>query len=139
MSDGIIKVVCAIIERDGRILAAQRTQQQYQAGLWEFPGGKVLEGESPQEALRRELKEELAVEVAIGLPAGMTMHDYGERVIELAAFTARIIKGEPQPLDHSELRWVTSSEALQLSWAPADQPILATYLGSLRKEEQPGQ
>ena len=116
----VIRVVGAAIIRDGRVLAAQRGAAMSLAGLWEFPGGKIEQGESAQNALVRELREELACTVEVGDPVGTSFHDYPFGTVQLTTFYGRIIEGEPIAGEHSELRWCDASELLALEWAPAD-------------------
>ncbi|WP_305094362.1 (deoxy)nucleoside triphosphate pyrophosphohydrolase [Prescottella sp. R16] len=102
------EVVAAAVIRDGRLLLAQRTRPPELAGLWELPGGKVEQGESPADAVRRELREELGVEVAPGerIGADVPLRDG----LVLRAYRAELIDGVPRPLDHAALRWVDADE-----------------------------
>ena len=125
-------VVAAAIERDGRYLAARRTKPDWAAGRWEFPGGKVEPGESEADALAREIREELGVEIAVGarVPGEWPLHD--DLVLHL--YVATLIDGEPQPLDHhDEIRWVTREEFDEVAWLESDVDavtILARLVGS---------
>ena len=112
-------VVAAAIERDGRYLVARRTKPDWAAGRWEFPGGKVELGETEDQALIREILEELGVDIAVGervpgewpLREGLVLHLYG----------ATLIAGEPAPLEqHDEIRWVAPSEFDEVDWLPSD-------------------
>ncbi len=112
-------VVAAAIERDGRYLAARRTKPDWAAGRWEFPGGKVEPDESEVDALVREIREELGVEIAIGarVPGEWPLHD--DLVLHL--YVATLIDGEPQPLDHhDELRWAAPGEFGDVAWLESD-------------------
>jgi 8-oxo-dGTP diphosphatase len=112
-------VVAAAIERDGRYLAARRTKPDWAAGRWEVPGGKVEPGESEVDALVREIREELGVEIAVGIrvPGEWSLHD--DLVLHL--YVATLIDGDPQPLEHhDELRWLTPDEFDDLSWLESD-------------------
>ena len=120
-------VVCAILERDGALLAAKRAAQAYHAGLWELPGGKVEAGETFEQALQRELVEELGIEVSVGEELAVSVYACAGSSIELRAFKCNCAQGTPQAREHQELRWVEPTEALRLPWAPADQPIVAAY------------
>ena len=129
----LVKVVCAIIERSGgnagdRILAARRGPKQSQAGLWEFPGGKLKEGESEPTGLMREIKEELGIEVIPKVPLISVIHSYPAYTIKLMPFICHISSGEPAAREHSEIKWVNLSDALNLEWAPADIPVVEEYL-----------
>lgn len=113
-----------------RLLVARRTAPERFAGMWEFPGGKVERDEEPRQALHRELKEELGIEVLLGaeLPAGRPLGwPLNEKAV-MRVWFAEITSGVPQPLeDHDELRWVSlleRDEALTLPWIPADLPIV---------------
>lgn len=125
-------VVAAAIERDGRYLAARRTKPDWAAGRWEFPGGKVEPGESDTDALAREIREELGVEISVGerVPGEWPLHD--DLVLHL--YVATLMDGEPQPLDHhDELRWVTPGEFGDVEWLESDVDavtILARLVGS---------
>jgi len=123
MSDVLEVVGAAIVDGD-RVLAAQRGPGRSQAGLWEFPGGKIEPGETPEAALVREIREELGVDVAVGAQVGRVEHDYGTRRIALTVFSCRIAGGTLTPTEHSELRWMPRAELGALKWAPADAPIM---------------
>jgi 8-oxo-dGTP diphosphatase len=123
----VIEVVCGVIvDARGRILACRRSLGRHLGGLWEFPGGKVDAGESHEEALRRELGEELGVSVSVGkrFEAVVEWTD-GAVSIRLTAFQCRIMEGQPEALEHEEIRWCDPGELAGLEWAEADLPILA--------------
>jgi 8-oxo-dGTP diphosphatase len=122
------QVVCAVLEKNGMILAARRKPDQTNGGLWEFPGGKVRSGESLHDALHREIGEELNVAVTIhrGLPS--VKWKYPWIAIELCPFVCSLAdKREPEPHDHDALFFVSKAEALSLDWAPADWKIVERY------------
>ena len=121
-------VVAAVILRDGRVLLAQRGRETHLPLHWEFPGGKVEEGESPAEALRRELSEELGVETAVEEPFAFNWHDYGEKRVLLLAYRTRILRGEPEPIGCRDLGWYSAREVRALRLPPADGPILERLL-----------
>ncbi|GAA3802820.1 (deoxy)nucleoside triphosphate pyrophosphohydrolase [Nocardioides panacisoli] len=124
-------VVGAILVDEGRVCAARRTYPPELAGLWEFPGGKVHEGETPAAALRRELREELAVEATIGEQLGTWPID--DRY-ELRLFLATITSGEPTPdTDHDEVRWLEADQLETVDWLPSDRAALATVARGLRR------
>ncbi|OYV07544.1 MAG: 8-oxo-dGTP diphosphatase MutT [Verrucomicrobiales bacterium VVV1] len=124
-----LHVVCGIIvDESGRALACLRPPGKHLADKWEFPGGKVEPGESPEAALIRELWEELDIVVEILRPLTPVIWDYGRGPIRLIPFVCRITNGEPKALDHVEVRWVTPSSVHELDWAEADGPILAEWL-----------
>jgi len=117
-----IPVVAAVIRRGDRCLLAQRHAGKRHGGFWEFPGGKVGDGESEWGALARELQEELGVALVEVGPCLFTARDPGTSF--LIRFWASNVEGEPQPLEHAQLRWVTPTEARALRLAPADARFL---------------
>jgi len=126
----MLRVVAGLIEGDhGVLLACRRPEGKHLAGKWEFPGGKIEAGESPSEALIRELQEELGVKVVTGDTLSAVVHDYGRGPIELIPLRCRIVEGTPTPHEHSELRWCTTNELAELDLAEADLPILAEWVG----------
>jgi mutator protein MutT len=127
LGNKIVDVVAAIIEKDGLVLATRRKNGMHLAGLWEFPGGKLEPGETPEVALRRELKEEFAVDSQIGTFFGENIHDYGDKVIRLLAYRVTHLSGEFQLTDHDEIRWLKPEDLDDLAWAPADVPIKRKY------------
>jgi 8-oxo-dGTP diphosphatase len=121
-------VVAAAIIVAGRVLAARRSAPTLVAGGWEFPGGKVEPGESPQDALARECVEELGVRVGVGAELGVA----GDH-IELHLFACALIDGEPVPLeDHDELRWLGGAELDEVGWLPIDRALLDAVRPLLR-------
>ena len=123
-----IEVVCALIERDGRVLAARRPRSKSQGGKWEFPGGKLHDGESPREALVREIAEELCVAIRVGEALPPSTHDYVSFAITLLPFRCAIESGEPHAVEHEALAWCDLGQLVSLDWAAADVPIVAGYL-----------
>jgi 8-oxo-dGTP diphosphatase len=120
-----VRVVAAVIERDGKYLACRRAQHKNLAGLWEFPGGKVEPGETDQDALRREILEELGVEISVGAYLATSLDKAGDLDIELVAYRALLLDGEvTASSDHDDLRWLTPLELDGIVWAPADTPFL---------------
>ena len=120
-----IRVVAAVIERDGRLLLCRRPAGKRHAGLWEFPGGKLLPGESVPEAAQRELAEELGVEVVSVGELLFELPDPGSPfVIE---FHPVEIAGEPVPLEHDELLWALPAELEDLDLAPSDRAFASRY------------
>lgn len=121
----MIEVVCGVIENsDGQFLACLRPANKHLGGFWEFPGGKVEAGESPESALVRELREELAVEVVVGLPLSPVIWVYAERTIRLLPYYCQIVAGDLQALEHDKLFWCFPEGFDELQWAAADEPIL---------------
>jgi 8-oxo-dGTP diphosphatase len=125
-----IPVVCAIIEQDGLVLCALRSEQMSLPGKWEFPGGKLELNELAEDALIREIKEEL--NVSIEITESMPISDYSyvpEKVIRLIPFRCVIRNNEtPVAAEHAELRWVKKEDLLNLNWAEADVPIVKNYI-----------
>lgn len=109
-----------MVSGDDRILVARRKPDGHLPLLWEFPGGKLEWGESPESCLAREFKEELAVDVAVGRVLDVVFHRYPERQVLLLFFGCAIVAGEPMALDCAEIAWVRRSELGSLDWVPAD-------------------
>jgi 8-oxo-dGTP diphosphatase len=117
----ILEVVAAVVIKDDRVLACRRAPGKVSAGKWEFPGGKIEQGEEPAAALAREIREELATEAVVGDELDRSTTTVGELAIDLRCFIAMIVGDSPTgSTDHDELRWVTVSEAASLDWAAPD-------------------
>lgn len=126
-------VVCALIQdAHGRLLACKRAAGGHLGGYWEFPGGKVEPGEGDEEALQREIREELDIEIKVGKSLQPVEWDYGTVSIRLLPYRCDVISGEAHPNEHDEIRWCSAEELAALEWAPADLPILAEWSGGLR-------
>jgi 8-oxo-dGTP diphosphatase len=117
-------IVGAAIVVDGRVLGCERAEPPEVAGKWEFPGGKVEPGESDEDALIRECEEELGVLIDVGERIGGDVPLAHGRAV-LRVWLARLVRGEPQALEHASLRWFTSDELDSVPWLPADAPIVA--------------
>lgn len=117
------QVVGAVILRDGEVLCAQRDAGALK-GMWEFPGGKVEPGETARDALAREIEEELGCAIRIGNEVAVTTHEADTMVITLTTYYCLLLDGEPDPLEHAELRWVSPARLQELPWAPADLPAV---------------
>lgn len=119
-----------MIEREGRVLIAQRPANKHLALVWEFPGGKIETGESPQAALCREIGEELQCQITLGAALPISLHTYGTVRIELHPFLAALDpkSPEPCPAEHVALAWVSPHELKAYDLAPADRPVVAEYL-----------
>ena len=124
MDDVRVEVVAAIVRSNGKILITRRLNHVHLAGLWEFPGGKVEPGESWEVALLREIREELGMEIAVGPEIFTIEHDYPTRSVRLHFFNCTVIRGDPQPLDVSDLRWVTPAELADFEFPPADAELI---------------
>lgn len=139
MDSPVIRVVGAIIERDGTVFAARRNPDRSAGGLWEFPGGKVEPGETPEVALRRELQEELSVDVSVGPFVDRSLSDVGTARIELSCYVARLESDDPRSSsDHDAMQWVPLDELSSLDWAPGDVPLidgLEERLDVLRRQD----
>jgi len=123
----LLVVAVAMIDVDGRVLLARRPPGKAMAGLWEFPGGKVGEGETPEAALIRELKEELAVDVAQSCLAPFTFasHRYPDFDLLMPLYLCRRWQGSPTPLEGQELAWVRPARMTDYEMPPADRPLVA--------------
>ena len=124
MEKKITQVVAALIWRGDRFLACQRPPEKARGMLWEFVGGKVESGESGPEALVRECREELDVELKAGKAFMDVTHEYPDLTVHLTLYEAEIIEGEPKMIEHHDMRWVTVSEMDTLAFCPADEVIL---------------
>ena len=118
------KVVAALIWQGDRFLICRRPAHKTRGLLWEFVGGKVESGETKQQALVRECMEELAVSVRVDDVYLQLVHAYPDMTVELTLFHAAIVAGEPQLLEHSEIRWITVAEINRFDFCPADVEIL---------------
>lgn len=118
------KVTAAIIKDENRLLIAKRHSKDPLGGKWEFPGGKIEPGETPQECLVREIKEELGVEVKIGPFYDDNVYSTQDHNIHLLFYWAKIINGEVIPVVHDDLKWTTIEELANFDFAPADIPIV---------------
>lgn len=127
----MVEVVCGVISGEsGRILVCRRNLAKHLGGKWEFPGGKVHDGESAEQALARELLEELGVEVAVGKPLRKAVEwRDGDISIRLRGYHCEIERGEPIALEHEEIRWCGRSDLKGLDWAEADIPLVEELLG----------
>lgn len=119
-----INVVGAVIVREGLILCAQRGPAGALGGKWEFPGGKIERGETPQQALEREIVEELECSVVVGDQVESTVYEYDFGVVTLTTFYCELVTGAPQLTEHSDVQWRAPSELGELDWAPADIPAV---------------
>lgn len=121
----MVQVAAALIGQDGRFLICQRPAHKHCGLLWEFVGGKTEPGETPAEALVRECREELDVEVRVGEVFTEVEHVYPDITIHLTLFHAQIVSGTPRLLEHNDLRWITPAEIGDYPFCPADADILA--------------
>ena len=116
---GSVQVVAAVVQRDGRYLITRRLEGTHLAGLWEFPGGKTLPGEKPEDALRRELQEELGVEAEVGELIETVDWTYPEKSVRLLFFRCAL-RGEPCPQESQEMLWVEAAQLREYRFPAAD-------------------
>src|SRR3546814_4122302 len=124
----------ALVDADGRVLVQQRSAHRSMAGLWKFPGGKVEDGETPEAALVRELREELGIETSSAClaPACFAREALGDRHLILLLYVDRKWSGTPRPLDSAGLKWVRPVELHGLAMPPADKPLIGLDRKSTR-------
>ena len=126
-----LQVVAGVISRGGKILIAQRKDScPREPGKWEFPGGRIEEGETPQEALVREIREELGADIEVGGELCETFAESGGVRIAMRTFRATWVKGEPRAIDCKDFRWVRPDELRSFDWAQADIPIARKLSGA---------
>ena len=123
----LLVVAVALVDADGRVLLTQRPEGKSMAGLWEFPGGKVEAGESPEAALIRELEEELGVstKTACLAPVSFASHSYENFHLLMPLYVCRKWQGQPQAKEHSALKWVRPQALRDYPMPPADEPLIA--------------
>ncbi|WP_203247935.1 (deoxy)nucleoside triphosphate pyrophosphohydrolase [Sporosarcina beigongshangi] len=120
-----VHVVGAIIENDNKeILCALRGPEMTLPNYWEFPGGKIEQGESKEEALKREIQEELGCTIEVFDHVEDTTYEYEKVIVRLETFIAKVVSGIPKVSEHAELKWMTRQELPSLNWAPADIPAI---------------
>ena len=120
-----VHVVAAIIENENNeILCALRGPEMTLPNYWEFPGGKVEDGETKEEALKREIKEELGCTINVYEQIEDTTYEYAKVIVRLETFMAKVILGTPVITEHAEIKWITREELPVLNWAPADIPAI---------------
>ena len=119
----VVKVVAAIIAQEGRIFATQRGYGEFKDG-WEFPGGKIEEGETPQDALKREIMEELDTEISVGDLIDTVEYDYPTFHLSMQCFLCRIKSGSLNLKEHEAARWLAEDELDSVDWLPADIEVL---------------
>ncbi|AGK52365.1 replicative DNA helicase [Bacillus sp. 1NLA3E] len=119
-----IYVVGAVIIENGKILCAQRGTTKSLPLKWEFPGGKIEKGESPQEALFREINEEMQCKIEIGEQIDKTVYEYDFGIVHLTTFFCQLIEGKPILTEHESIKWLAPNELTTLDWAPADIPTI---------------
>lgn len=120
----MLNVVAALIWRDGKLLICKRPENKARGLLWEFVGGKVENGETEQEALIRECKEELDVIIAVDELFARVFHHYDDVDVRLSVYNARIIAGEIKMLEHCDIQWISADRLREYEFCPADKDIL---------------
>ncbi|MBZ9695392.1 (deoxy)nucleoside triphosphate pyrophosphohydrolase [Mesorhizobium sp. B2-3-14] len=122
----LLVAACALVDADGRVLLAQRPQGKQLAGLWEFPGGKVEAGETPEQCLIRELQEEIGIETEIPCLAPLTFasHSYDDFHLLMPLFVCRRFRGIAQPREGQALKWVRPKQMRDYPMPPADAPLI---------------
>ena len=124
----MVRVVAAVVIRAGRVMVTRRGPGVRLAGLWEFPGGKVEDGEDDRTALARELMEEPSIRVRVGESLGEHIHTEARGPFCLAAYRVEIIEGQPILSDHDAIQWCLPEALAELEWAPADLPFVRTLI-----------
>jgi len=122
-----VHVACALIERDGLVLAAQRSAAMNLPLKWEFPGGKLEAGETPETCLRRELLEEMGVTIAVSRPLSLHTHSYDSFTVTLYPFICSLETEQITLHEHAAITWLPPEELHTLDWAEADWPVLEAY------------
>jgi 8-oxo-dGTP diphosphatase len=128
-----IHVACAIIEKNGTVLATQRSESMSMPLKWEFPGGKIHAGEHPAACLKREVLEELDLEIDVGRALDPVTHHYPAFIVTLYPFVCTIQAGEMKLHEHKAFTWLPPERLHELDWAEADPPIIQSYREQLRK------
>ena len=121
----LVVVAAAVVVRDGQVLLTRRAEGQHLAGLWEFPGGKLEDGESPEEALVRECQEECGIEVAVIEILDVTHHRYPEKEVLLLFYRCELRSGEVRHLQVADHAWVAPADLDNYPLPPADEPVVA--------------
>ena len=126
-ADMLLVVACALVDKDGRVLVAQRPEGKSMAGLWEFPGGKIETGETPEAALIRELKEELSIDVmaACLAPLSFASHAYDDFHLLMPLYVCRKWEGQIMPREGQNVTWKKPRELFDMAMPPADVPLIA--------------
>lgn len=119
-----LEVVAACIEQSGRFLLCRRPEGKNCGGMWEFVGGKIEPGETGEQALIRECREELGIELSVGRKLAETVHTYPAYDVHLTLYASRIERGEPVLYEHTDARWVDFEQAARMELCPADRELL---------------
>ena len=130
----MVEVVAALIWKNNKFMICQRPAHKARGLLWEFVGGKVEVGETKEQALIRECKEELNVLLSVGNVFMDVVHEYSDLTVHLTLFNATIAKGEPKKLEHNDIQWITPSEIPNYDFCPADEEILVKIKDVFKEE-----
>ena len=131
----MVEVVAALIWRNDRFLICQRPSNKARPLMWEFVGGKVERNETKEDALIRECAEELAIKMSVDNIFMDVIHTYPDITVHLTLFNASILEGEPQLLEHNDIKWITVVEINEFSFCPADEIILKRIISEFRKSK----
>lgn len=137
MDEKTIRVVAALIRKDKQVLITERWPNKHMGLTWEFPGGKVETGESDQQALKRELMEELGIDVEVGSCCFQTTYTYSNKEVHLSIYRCNITKGTPQALDVKSLEWITQGALGSRPFPPADLIFVQELIADRIPEENP--
>ncbi len=129
-----IHVVAAIIEKEGRYFATQRGYGEFKDG-WEFPGGKIEQGESPEEALQREIREELDTQISVERLLTTVDYDYPEFHLHMLCYVCRMVEGKLRLLEAEDAKWLTREELNSVNWLPADRDVVRALLEERQSEK----
>ena len=132
----MVEVVAALIWDKNKFLICQRPKNKARALLWEFVGGKVERGETKEQALIRECKEELNITLSVGSIFMEVVHEYEDITVHLTLFNSRIAQGVPEKLEHNDLKWICTAEIPNYKFCPADEEILQRLIQSNDEKEQ---
>ena len=129
----LLVVACALVDTDNRVLVTSRPQNKSMAGMWEFPGGKLEEGENPEQGLIRELQEELGITTFASClaPINFASHQYDDFHLLMPLYICRKWEGFPKPNENQSMKWVRPAELLDLEMPPADRPLIHSLIDLL--------
>lgn len=127
-----VSVVAAVIYKEGKIFATQRGYGEFKDG-WEFPGGKIQEGETPEEALAREIDEELDTKIQVGRYIDTVEYDYPDFHLSMKCYWCEVMKGKLALLEHEDAKWLSVDEIYDVDWLPADKIIIPTIRATMRE------
>src|SRR5690554_748785 len=132
----MLHVTCAIIQKENKILICQRSKEMKLPLKWEFPGGKIEKDESKKECLKREIEEELGLDIEVLDPLERVVYHYPDFSISLYPFLCRIVSGKLKVAEHAQVKWASLNELDIYDWAEADLPILTDLKNILSTKEQ---